>query len=238
MAASFASPPDFQCLGTVGPCTSTNTFRLEAVPEMGYFPSNDPPQGEVLIRGPNVFQGYYKMPEKTAEVLDSDGFFHTGDIGEVTPIGSLRIIDRKKNIFKLSQGEYIAVEKLETDYKSNEFVDQIWVYGDSMKNNIVAIVVPSEQKLMQLVKQGEGDGDEESFEKVCTRQDVRDAVLVSLKETCAEKKLKGFERISAVYLEPEPFSVENGLLTPSFKLQRHFLKKRFQKQIDAMYAQL
>lgn len=98
-------PGDHEGVGTVGPPLPSVGLRLEAVPEMGCDPFADPPRGEVCISGPTVFTGYYRDAEKTAEVLESDGLFHTGDIGELTPQGMLRIVDRKKNIFKLSQGE-------------------------------------------------------------------------------------------------------------------------------------
>lgn len=104
-AASFiAVPGQAASAGTVGPPLPSVGLRLEAVPDMGCDPGADPPKGEVCIVGPTLFSGYYKDKEKTDEVLDADGVFHTGDIGELTPEGLLRIVDRKKNIFKLSQG--------------------------------------------------------------------------------------------------------------------------------------
>lgn len=128
-AASFVMLPDPRLAHTVGPPLTPTEFRLESVPELKYDATADPPKGEIVIRGPMVFAGYYKDEEKTKTEFDSDGFFHTGDIGMLTPEGCLKIIDRKKNIFKLAQGEYIAVEYLEGKFSRSESVEQIWVYG-------------------------------------------------------------------------------------------------------------
>lgn len=109
-------------------------------------------RGEVCFRGFNIFKGYYKMPEKTQEALDNDGWLHSGDIGLWTPNGALRIIDRKKNIFKLSQGEYVAAEKIENIYVKSPFIAQCFVYGDSLQSYLVGIIVPDQEYLLRWAK--------------------------------------------------------------------------------------
>ncbi len=112
---------------------------------MNYLHTNQPhPQGELCVRGDNIFQGYYKKPDITKESVDEDGWFHTGDVAEFLPNGCIKIIDRKKNLFKLSQGEYIAPEKLENVYVKSPYVGQIFVHGDSLKTYIVSIITLDE----------------------------------------------------------------------------------------------
>ena len=232
-AASFIAVPDVpDHAGTVGPPQPVLSFRLEAVPEMNYDPLGNPPRGEVCVKGPSVFSGYYKAEDKTVEVLEEDGWFHTGDIGELTASGALRIIDRKKNIFKLSQGEYVAVEKVEGVYNRDAAVEQIWVYGNSFENSLVAVVVPAVDAVRAWSHAGAGA----SAEELCHDANVKAKVLESLNHTAKAGKLKGFETVRAVFLEPELFSVENELLTPTFKLKRPQLQKKYQAEIDAMYA--
>ena len=112
---------------------------------MEYDTATQPPQGEVCIRGPNVFHGYFKDPQATREAFDDDGWLRSGDIGEWLPNGAMRIIDRRKNIFKLSQGEYVAPEKIENMYTGG-LVSQIFVYGDSLQSHLVSVVVPDMQQ--------------------------------------------------------------------------------------------
>ena len=224
-AASFIMLPDPRLAHTVGPPLTPTEFRLESVPELKYDATESPPKGEICIRGPMVFSGYYKDTKKTEEALDKDGWFHTGDIGTLTPQGCLKIIDRKKNIFKLAQGEYIAVEYLESKYSRSDAVEQIWVYGNSHESSLVAVVVP---KPHWIEKFSNGTEDEEA----------RKSMVQELNRVGKEAKLKGFEAIRAVHLDNEQFGVENDLMTPSMKLKRPQLQQKYQQEIDAMYASL
>ncbi len=149
-----------------------------------------------------------------------------------TPSGALRIIDRKKNIFKLSQGEYIAVEKVEGIYSRDTAIEQIWVYGNSFESSLVAVVVPAVEAVRGFSSAGAGA----TAAQLCADPAVKAKVLDTMTATAKEGKLKGFEMVRAIYLEPEVFSVENELLTPTFKLKRPQLQKKYQAEIDSMYA--
>lgn len=105
--------------------------QLVDVPEMEYYAVDN--QGEVCVKGSNVFNGYYKDPERTGEAIDENGWHHTGDIGMWLPNGALKIIDRRKHTFKLSQGEYIVPEKIESIYAKSQYICQNFVYGESLK---------------------------------------------------------------------------------------------------------
>jgi long-chain acyl-CoA synthetase len=166
--------------------------------------------------------------------MDADGWLHTGDIAIFTPEGNIKIVDRRKNIFKLSQGEYIAVEKVEGVYGRSPFVAQTFVYGDSFQSCLVAIVVPDADHLKTWGPANGLDGND--MEAACKSNAFRDAVIEDMRRVAKAGKLRGFEQARSIYLHPEPFSVENELLTPTFKLKRPQAKKRFQEQIDFMYA--
>jgi long-chain acyl-CoA synthetase len=133
-AAATISHPDDASNGHVGIPTICSEIKLVDVPEMDYRSTNAPPTGEVCVRGPNVFQGYYKDKAKTDEAFDGSGWFHTGDIGRWNADGTLSIIDRKKNIFKLAQGEYVAAEKIENVMARCALVGSCFIHGDSLQS--------------------------------------------------------------------------------------------------------
>uniref|UniRef100_A0A8C1BAK1 Arachidonate--CoA ligase n=1 Tax=Cyprinus carpio carpio TaxID=630221 RepID=A0A8C1BAK1_CYPCA len=231
-ACSFTIPGDWHT-GHVGVPVPCNIVKLVDVEEMNYFASNG--EGEVCVKGKNVFCGYLNDPEKTAEALDKDGWLHTGDIGKWLPSGVLKIIDRKKNIFKLAQGEYIAPEKIENVYIRSAPVAQVFVHGDSLQSSLVAIVVPDLEILPGFA---EKLGVKGSLEELCKNQEIKKAIISDLNKLGREAGLKSFEQVKDLYLHPDMFTIENGLLTPTLKAKRADLTKFFKVQIESLYANM
>ncbi|XP_060713930.1 long-chain-fatty-acid--CoA ligase 5 [Tachysurus vachellii] len=232
-AGCTISLPGDWTTGHVGVPVPCNIVKLVDVEEMNYFASNN--EGEVCIKGKNVFCGYLNDPEKTAEALDQDGWLHTGDIGKWLPNGVLKIIDRKKNIFKLAQGEYIAPEKIENVYIRCGTVAQLFVHGDSLQSCLVAIVVPDAETLPGLA---EKLGVKGSFKELCKNQQIKKAILSDLVKLGRDAGLKSFEQVKDLHLHSEQFTIENGLLTPTLKAKRGDLSKFFKNEIENLYAKL
>uniref|UniRef100_A0A1A8C5Y2 Long-chain-fatty-acid--CoA ligase n=1 Tax=Nothobranchius kadleci TaxID=1051664 RepID=A0A1A8C5Y2_NOTKA len=229
---TMSMPGDWSA-GHVGPPLPCNIIKLVDVAEMNYLAANG--EGEVCVKGANVFQGYLNDEEKTAEAIDQDGWLHTGDIGRWLPNGTLKIIDRKKHIFKLAQGEYIAPEKIETVYNRSDPVAQIFVHGDSLQACLVGIVVPDPDFLPMWAKR---KGLEGSYSELCKNKDVKGAILEDILTLGKEAGLKSFEQVRDIVLHPEMFSVQNGLLTPTLKAKRNELRSRFRDQINELYARI
>ncbi|KAM9622301.1 long-chain-fatty-acid--CoA ligase 1 isoform 2-T10 [Trichechus inunguis] len=217
--------------GHVGAPMPCNLIKLVDVEEMNYMAAKG--EGEVCVKGPNVFKGYLKDPAKTAEALDKDGWLHTGDVGKWLPNGTLKIIDRKKHIFKLAQGEYIAPEKIETIYVRSEPVAQVFVHGESLQSFLIAIVVPDVETLCPWAKKR---GLEGSLEELCRNKDVKKAILEDMVRLGKDSGLKPFEQIKGIALHLELFSVDNGLLTPTMKAKRPELRNYFRSQIEELYS--
>ncbi|GMS93212.1 hypothetical protein PENTCL1PPCAC_15387, partial [Pristionchus entomophagus] len=213
-----------------GPVSST-LIKLSDVPEMNYFAAEG--RGEVCIKGPAVTKGYYKDAEKTAELFDEEGFLHTGDIGCIKDNGSLKIIDRKKHIFKLAQGEYVAPEKIEQIYTRAPPVQQVYVDGDSLERWLIAVVVPETEVLQEWDEKT--NGKKRDIEELCRCAKAAEYVLSTLVKIGKENELNSIEQIKKVILEADPFSVENGLLTPTLKAKRLQLRLKYTDAMAAVY---
>ncbi|PKA62940.1 Long chain acyl-CoA synthetase 7, peroxisomal [Apostasia shenzhenica] len=223
--------------GHVGSPNPACEIKLVDVPEMNYTSEDHPyPRGEICVRGPIVFRGYHKDDNQTKEVVDEDGWLYTGDIGLWLPGGRLKIIDRKKNIFKLAQGEYIAPEKIENVYAKCTFVAQCFIYGDSFNSCLVAVVAV-EPDMLKAWAAAQGI-QYDSLQQLCSDPRARAAMLSEMDDIGKQAELRGFEFAKAVTLVAEPFTIENGLLTPTFKIKRPQAKAYFAKEIADMYAEL
>uniref|UniRef100_A0A1J3GAZ2 Long-chain-fatty-acid--CoA ligase n=1 Tax=Noccaea caerulescens TaxID=107243 RepID=A0A1J3GAZ2_NOCCA len=226
----------FSMVGTVGVPMPAVEARLVSVPEMGYDAfSGDMARGEICLRGNSMFSGYHKRQDLTDQVL-IDGWFHTGDIGEWQEDGSLKIIDRKKNIFKLSQGEYVAVENLENTYSRCPLIAQIWIYGNSFESFLVGVVVPDRKAIEDWAKLN-NQSSPNDFESLCQNLKAKKYFLDELNSTAKQYQLKGFEMLKAVHLEPNAFDIERDLITPTFKLKRPQLLKHYKIIIDQLYTE-
>ncbi|KAK6941115.1 AMP-dependent synthetase/ligase, partial [Dillenia turbinata] len=227
-------PDEMSMIGAVGPPSVYTELCLEEVPEMGYDPFGNPPCGEICVRGKTVFAGYHKNPELTRECM-IDGWYHTGDIGQMLPNGVVKIIDRKKNLIKLSQGEYVAVEYLEKVYAITPIVEDIWVYGDSFKSMLVAVVILHEENTEKWATE---NGHRGPLSELCSLNQLQTHVLSELKAVAERNKLRGFEYIKGVILDAQPFDAERDLVTPTLKKKRSKLLKCYQVEIDELYKKL
>lgn len=244
-AATISLPDDVSTVGHVGGPTGVVEIALYDVPEMGYLHTDTshrgiPCQGrgEICLRGPNVFKGYYKDEEKTRETVDDEGWLHSGDVGLWRLNGALQIIDRKKNIFKLSQGEYVAPEKIENILMRSAFIAQCFVYGDSLQSSLVAIVVPDEDVVRGWAETNAPTLSKGTFDALCKSDLLKSVVLSDIKELSTKSMLHSFEVVKAIHLESTPFSVENDLMTPTFKLKRQKIRDMHEKDIANMYAEI
>ncbi|XP_019334182.1 long-chain-fatty-acid--CoA ligase 6 isoform X1 [Alligator mississippiensis] len=229
---TFTTPGDWTS-GHVGAPLPCNLIKLMDVEELNYFASKS--EGEICVKGPNVFKGYLKDEERTTEALDKEGWLHTGDIGKWLPNGTLKIIDRKKHIFKLAQGEYIAPEKIENIYIRSDPVAQIYVHGDSLQAFLVGIVVPDSEVMPGWAKKR---GFEGTYAELCKNMELKKAIMDDMVRLGKESGLHSFEQVKAIYIHSDMFSVQNGLLTPTLKAKRPELRDYFKKQIQELYSSI
>lgn len=198
-------------------------YKLVDVPELGYFTTDSPyPRGELLVRTALITPGYYRRPEATAEAFDEDGFYRTGDIMAETEPNRLVYVDRRKNVLKLSQGEFVALAKLESVFVASPLVRQIFLYGNSSRSYLLAVVVPAP------------DAVERSSDKAA----LKATIIESLQRIAREAGLRPYEIPRDLLIETEPFSQDNGLLSDSTKQLRPRLKDRYGERLERRYAEL
>lgn len=194
-----------KALGNIPGCIE---IKLVDYPDAGYYTSNKPnPQGEIWIRGASVMDAYYQNDKETAEAFTPDGWFKTGDIGEWDHNGHLKMVDRKKNLVKTLNGEYIALEKLESVYRAATVVANICVYADEQKTKPIAIIVPAEPALEKLASQ---IGVKEcGLENLVHNKKIQDAVLKEMQQAGRVGGLSGIEIIDGVVLADEEWTPHN-----------------------------
>ncbi len=218
-AASFVNPGEAYRTGTVGKPLPGTEVRIAE-------------DGEILLRGPGIMQGYHGLPEKTAEVLESDGWFHTGDIGELSPDGYLRITDRKKDLIKTSGGKYVSPAEVEGQFKAVcPYVSNILVHGAD-RNFCTALISLDEPTILAWAQ--EQGLKATSYAEVVAAPETQNLVEGYVKEL--NEGLQRWQTIKKFQLLPRDLDVENGELTPSLKLKRPVVEREYKHLIDEMYA--
>ncbi len=197
-------------------------YKLVDVPDLGYFRTDRPhPRGELLVKSETMFPGYYKRPEITADVFDADGYYKTGDIVAETGPDQLAYLDRRNNVLKLSQGEFVAVSKLEAAFGDSPLVRQIFVYGNSARSYLLAVIVPTEEALRR-----------------SPPAELKPLITESLQDVASDAGLQSYEIPRDFIVETTPFTLENGLLTGIRKLARPKAKEYYGDRLEQLYADL
>lgn len=223
--------PEFFKYSCVGVPMPSIEIKLRDVPDANYRSSNDPPQGEVMIRGPSVTHGYFKRPDVTAEALTEDGWLCTGDVGQWNADGTLSLIDRKKNLVKLQGGEYIALERLESTYKSCNIVSNLCLVANSDAKQPMAIVFPREDTLRsELSNNGLDQYKDMELENLCEIKEVRQLVLKELNGVGKASSFASMEMLQCIILVPEELPH-----TAAQKVQRKEVEKKYGNEIKKVY---
>ena len=213
-----ANRPDNNRVGTVGVPFSGIELQIAS-------------DGEILIRGPNIMRGYYGQPESTDQVLKDD-WLATGDVGFIDKAGHLHITDRKKDLFKLSNGKYVAPQLIESLLKQSEFVNQVVVVGAGRKQP-VALIVPEWESLKEAMKEA---GHELPSSRVELSSNEKALKIVQRDVATLTKDLADYERVRRIALLPDEFTIDNGELTPTLKVKRRIIDEKFGELIDQLYS--
>jgi len=231
-------PPEMMQYGAVGLPVPSIEVKLLDVVETGYLSTNNPPQGEVCIRGPSVTKGYFKRDDLNNDetIFTKDGWLRTGDVGQWNPDGTLSLIDRIKNLIKLSGGEYIALERLESTFKACNYVSNICVHATADAKQPIAIIFPHENNLRHALQAKSISVDEHAHLSIlCHDEKVKDLVLKECNAIGKKNGFKPMETLQAVILTPDEWTPESGLVTAAQKIQRKKIADAFDKEIKEAY---
>jgi long-chain acyl-CoA synthetase len=190
------------------------------------------PDGEILVKGPNVMMGYYNLPDKTAEVLDPQGWFATGDIGEMVEDKFLKITDRKKEIFKTSGGKYVIPQVMENKFKESRFIEQVMVVGEGQKFP-AALIVPAFSFIKDWAAKKGVDLGSGTPEDIVRNEQVLSRVQEEIDKM--NEQYGNWEKIKKIALLPREFTVEGGELTPTLKLKRKIILEKYKSQVEDFY---
>lgn len=227
---------------SAGGVLRVNEFKLADHKELNYhsdtlLDGEPSPTGEICCRGLNVFTGYFLDKEKTTEAFDSEGWLKTGDVGRVIPNGKgLRIIDRVKEIFKLSQGEYIAPSKLENSYIKSRFVAQLCIYGDSLNSYLIGIIVPNKVEVTKFLKEKGILEEGQDVEAHFSNKDLHDAIKADFDGIAKMNNYNSLEKPLKFILSKTDFTIQNELVTPTMKIVRKKVENFFEKEIKEIYG--
>ena len=210
--------PDQWKFGTVGPMIPGIEMKIAE-------------DGEILSRGPHIMQGYFNKPSDTAEAIDPDGWFHTGDIGEVDEEGFLTITDRKKNILVLSNGKNVAPQPIENQLKQSPYISEIMLLGDQ-RSTVSALIVPSFDELKEFAAEQQLEA--ENIPALLQTQEVQRLIRSEINQYSAD--FADFERVRRFTLVAEEFSEKSGEMTPTLKLKRSVVMENHKAAIDQMYG--
>ena len=216
-SVSFFKPGEWT-LGTIGMPISSIQVKIGD-------------KNEILVKGPTVMKGYYNKPKETAEAIDADGWFHTGDCGEIAPTGELILTERLKDLFKTSNGKYIAPQVLETLLGQDKFIEQVTIIGDGRKY-VSALIVPDFEELKAYADKKHIE--HRSIEDLVNNPDIHKMMESRIYDY--QKDLASYEQIKRFVLLPKAFTMESGELTNTLKIKRAVINKRYRPLIDAMYA--
>jgi long-chain acyl-CoA synthetase len=235
--------------GTIGGIENTAELKLVDLPEFNYLSTDinpktgaSEPRGEICFRG-LFFKGYFKNKEENNRIIDKDGWLHTGDVGSITTNSGnvLRIIDRVKNLFKLSQGEYVAPDKVQKILMNSKYVNQLFLHGESLYNYAIALVYPELNECIAFLKEnqkmGDIDYDRITYDDLCGNKIMEEEIAKDCNIFGRNFGLKGFEIPKKIRIINEGFTPQNNLMTPTLKFKLKEIRMKYKDVLKKLYQE-